>query len=793
MKLASQRECYALKMSSACQNSGYLCITTEAPKMTTDRMKKTQLHSFAADEPALIDRFKRATFAKSMANALRLPSGSEYGLVVGIEGNWGTGKSTLINLIKENFKLADSEPGLAEENTSVVIDFRPWMISGSEGLVEALITQLAATIGTSSPSDKSHKAIEVSRKLLGYAGLLKHLKHLKYIPGGGWLGNIAQDIGELAESAADGLDQNLKEAEESLEKFEKNIPKLNLAKKKEEIANAIKDLNRPIIVIVDDLDRLVAAEIRSVLLAIKAVADFPRVSYLLAYDATVVARALADGSAIEHGRSYLEKIVQVSYPLPPIFLWQMQSFVAERLNKLSEQLRIVFREDEKIRWETAILYVSQLVETPRGVARLMNRLLISLPATRGEINAADVLVFEALSQRCHTFRDAIRHFPEDFVGLPFEEKHGVQGNHWRNFESNDQRNKADSWKKHFPVDESRLIEIQSALCFLFPMLADDSSSYSYAAQQRIADIGRLVRLFALSSLDNVPEAADMHRLLKIPESLAANMRAEAEKGSEALLTLISWIASHASSAEIDRPVEILEVLAAQANSAPKVGELGPDAVRRYSSIVESVLHKASYTTLFEKAAALFASLFPLCISEYVIANIAREHGIGGSQKSAVAPDRRIIKNKSDAEKIVSLWCKKMSNMAQGGGAALVQEPDPVYSLSLWYELSDDRSSVVKVIERFLRTEAGLTKFVDLVAKDSNDNSIISTLRFVWNGPELATIIEQNQALAEKSSTLLGVLRGKPLADSHHERDRVQRFTDELKNLPIPDGAELPNL
>lgn len=760
--------------------------------MNTNQQHNKQPHSFVADEPAILDSFKRATLARSMANALCLPKGSTFGLVVGIEGEWGAGKSTLINLIKGNFKNSWDEKNVVEEDAPLVVDFRPWMISGSEGLVEALVTQLAATIGTPTSNTRNEKAIEVSRKLLGYVGLLKHLKHLKYLPGGGWLGNIAQDLGEFGESTSEALENGVKTAEESLAKFEKNLPKLNLAKKKEEIANAIKDLNRPIVVIVDDLDRLVAAEIRSVLMAIKAVADFPRVSYLLAYDAAVVARALADGGLIEYGRSYLEKIVQVSYPLPPIFLWQMQRFVAERLDKLKEQLNIVLRDDEKIRWETAVLYVSQLVETPRGVARLMNRLLISLPATRGEINAADVLVFEVLSQRCHSFRNAVRHFPEDFVEVPFEDKNGASGNPWRQFNDDDQTKSTDRWRTHFSANESRLVEVQNALAFLFPMIVEDSSSSDYAAQLRIADTQRLIRLFSLSSMDNVPEAGDMHRLLRIPESLATNLRAEAAKGGEALFELISWVAEYANSAEIDRPVEVLEVLAAQASSDPKVEELDSDAVRCYSKIVKSVLRKASSTPLFERTSAALVSRFPLCISEDVIVSIARENGIGIEQKS-VPPDRRIIKNKSDAEGFVSLWCKKMSNMAQGGGVALVQEQDPVYSLGLWYRLSDDRLSVVKVIESILRTEIGLTKFVDSISKISDENSIISTLRFVWNGPELAEIIEKNQALAEQCPALLCVLRGKPLADSHSERDRVLRFNDELKNMLIPDGVEIPKI
>ena len=52
-------------------------------------------NSYLTDRPALLDALGRSQFAKSLAHAL-LAANSTDGFVVGIEGGWGTGKSSII-------------------------------------------------------------------------------------------------------------------------------------------------------------------------------------------------------------------------------------------------------------------------------------------------------------------------------------------------------------------------------------------------------------------------------------------------------------------------------------------------------------------------------------------------------------------------------------------------------------------------------------------------------------------------------------------------------------------------
>ena len=64
-----------------------------------------------------------------------------------------------------------------------------------------------------------------------------------------------------------------------------------------------------IMVLVDDIDRLEPQEILAVLRLIKAVADFPAITYVLAYGRDAVAQAVAKSTCVLDGDAYLEKII----------------------------------------------------------------------------------------------------------------------------------------------------------------------------------------------------------------------------------------------------------------------------------------------------------------------------------------------------------------------------------------------------------------------------------------------------------------------------------------------------
>ena len=79
------------------------------------------------------DRFGRAVLAHDFASAIRHLDASK-GVGVSVLGPWGYGKSSFINLMREQFATEPSIP---------VVDFNPWMFSGTEQLVDHFFAELA--------------------------------------------------------------------------------------------------------------------------------------------------------------------------------------------------------------------------------------------------------------------------------------------------------------------------------------------------------------------------------------------------------------------------------------------------------------------------------------------------------------------------------------------------------------------------------------------------------------------------------------------------------------------------
>lgn len=86
------------------------------------------------------DVLGRARAARSVARLVRDADASE-GYVVGLLGPWGSGKTSLINLVREE---------LASEPPLPVVDFNPWMFSGAEQLAESFFNELGAQLRTTS-------------------------------------------------------------------------------------------------------------------------------------------------------------------------------------------------------------------------------------------------------------------------------------------------------------------------------------------------------------------------------------------------------------------------------------------------------------------------------------------------------------------------------------------------------------------------------------------------------------------------------------------------------------------
>lgn len=327
------------------------------------------------------DLFGYAPFAQTLTKAL-CHYGSSDPLVLGLNGDWGSGKSTILKFICHNLK------EIPENERPIVIEFNPWWFSGQENLARAFLGQLQAVLP---------KRNEAFKEL------------------GEMLGNFSEGIGGLLDLA--GITGGMGEKAGALIKTITERPPKDVPALKEEICAILQQSGKRIIIMIDDIDRVEAEEMRQLFTVIKALADFPNVIYLLAFDQAVVVQAIEKYSGMP-GQAYLEKIIQASFVVPLVDKRELFNGLMKRLDEVLEGTPEYLCDQS--RWNSFYYNgFDKFFTVPRDAVRFCNTVAVTYPAVRGEVNAIDFIVIEAIRVFMPELYRYIRENPHEFVGVSF--------------------------------------------------------------------------------------------------------------------------------------------------------------------------------------------------------------------------------------------------------------------------------------------------------------------------------------------------------------------------------------
>ncbi len=297
------------------------------------------------------DLLRRWPFAERIADTLATRS-DPTSLVVGVYGRWGEGKTTVLQFIEQRLKEKHAD-------SVVVVRFNPWLFTNDTDLFLGFFAQVAAAIDRQLESAKG----KVGGFLKTYGGIVAGLSGVD-------LSKVGE---ELAKSTPEELRERLEKA---------------LAKKKIRI-----------VVLVDDIDRLDKNEAQAVFRLLKVAADFRWTAYVLAFDREVVADALSERYARRRdgGDEFLDKIVQVPIPLPPLSRGVLRKLLFDEINRVLDDSKIELDERAAFRFMTEFeMRLLDRVETPRAAKRYANALQFALPMLRGEVDVVDLLLIEAI-------------------------------------------------------------------------------------------------------------------------------------------------------------------------------------------------------------------------------------------------------------------------------------------------------------------------------------------------------------------------------------------------------------
>jgi len=182
----------------------------------------------------------------------------------------------------------------------------------------------------------------------------------------------------------------------------------------EQLATQSASLRRRTVVLIDDIDRLNASETRQILQLVKLTARFPYVTYVLAFDRTAVASAL-QGTGIESGEEYLEKIFQVSFDLPTISEATLSSFLAEGIDSVMAKYKPAHFDMHRFGNLSHAGFRSSF-SSVRHIRRFLNGLEFSLSLIGHEVNGVDIIGIEALKTFYPRTFDAVRNSKSLFAG-----------------------------------------------------------------------------------------------------------------------------------------------------------------------------------------------------------------------------------------------------------------------------------------------------------------------------------------------------------------------------------------
>ena len=156
---------------------------------------------------------------------------------------------------------------------------------------------------------------------------------------------------------------------------------------RDELRGRLCKLDDPIVVAVDDIDRLSSNEIREIFRLVRLTGNFPKIVYLLAFDRERVEQALGEDGL--PGRAYLEKIVQFGYDLPAPSREQFEIVISENLTKvIDNHLPQGIQAD--FSGEHSQVVVRAIVRPLIRNLRDLNRLSLGLPVALQKALSVDV-------------------------------------------------------------------------------------------------------------------------------------------------------------------------------------------------------------------------------------------------------------------------------------------------------------------------------------------------------------------------------------------------------------------
>lgn len=297
---------------------------------------------------------------------------------IGVFGDWGAGKSTILELTKASLE--------TDEQEYIQVHFDAWTFQGYDDAKAALLETIASTLVKKAADDKnlSAKAIEFAGRIdkIRLMGLLMDgSAALAGIPTMGGIQKImglfsGGDDGELdvddVKGAVDGAKDVAKKNKGLIKDKKSFSPPKEIKEFRKAYSDLLKEFDKPLIVYVDNLDRCSPFNAISTLEAIRLFLFLPNTAFVIAADEDMIRLAVPEyhkGASQRHQTDYLDKLIQIPVHVPRPGVLEIRAYLMMLTaqdhgvtDAQLEAIRCALEESLRLSWKQPQITVDELLQ-----------------------------------------------------------------------------------------------------------------------------------------------------------------------------------------------------------------------------------------------------------------------------------------------------------------------------------------------------------------------------------------------------------------------------------------------